>query len=226
MQVSPSREEFLRLSKLGNVVPVRADLLADLETPVSVYAKLRGHGPAFLLESVEGGENVSRYSFIGCNPRKIIRAEPGATDPLSQLQAELAGYRPVNVPGLPPFTGGAVGYLGYEYIHSVEPKVPLADKDELGVPSMWFMLCDSVVAFDRAHQTLRLIVNAHIGSDAATAYENASAELRRIQAALGEAAPLATAALMETGPVQVPPGNFTKAAFEQMVDQSKEYIRA
>jgi anthranilate synthase component 1 len=226
MQVSPTREEFLRLSKQGNVVPVRTDLLADLETPVSAYAKLRGNGPAFLLESVEGGENVSRYSFIGCNPRKIIQARAGDPDPLTKLEQELAGYRPVSVPGLPPFTGGAVGYLGYEYIHSVEPKVPLAAKDELGVPAMWFMLCDSVVAFDRAHQTMRLIVNAHIVDDAEAAYEAACAELRRLQVALAQPSPLATAALVETGPVQVPPGNFTKAAFEAMVDQSKEFIRA
>ena len=126
MQVVPSREEFLRLSRQGNVVPVRADLLADLETPVSAYAKLRGAGPAFLLESVEGGENVSRYSFIGCNPRKIFQAKPGEADPLAALQQELANHRPVAVPGLPPFTGGAVGYLGYEFIHSVEQTVPLA----------------------------------------------------------------------------------------------------
>src|SRR6185312_1976472 len=126
MQVSPTREEFLRLCQQGNVIPVRADLLADLETPVSAYAKLRGSGPSFLLESVEGGETVSRYSFIGCNPRKIIRAEAGDPDPLEKLQQELSGYAPVSVPGMPPFTGGAVGFLGYEYIHSVEPKVPLA----------------------------------------------------------------------------------------------------
>ncbi|MDI1251066.1 MAG: anthranilate synthase component I, partial [Lacunisphaera sp.] len=162
MQVVPSREEFLRLSREGNVVPVRADLLADLETPVTAYAKLRGPGPAFLLESVEGGENVSRYSFIGCNPRKIFSAKPGEADPLAALERELASHRPVSVPGLPPFTGGAVGYLGYEFIHSVEKSVPLAARDELGVPMMWFMLCDSVLAFDRAHQTMRLIVNAHI----------------------------------------------------------------
>src|SRR5882672_6589498 len=150
MQFSPSREAFLQLSRKGNVIPVCADLLADLETPVSAFAKLRGHGPAFLLESVEGGENVSRYSFIGCNPRKIISAQAGDGDPLKLLEAELAGYKPVDVPGLPPFTGGAVGYLGYEFIHSVEPTVPLAGRDELGVPMMWFMLCDSVLAFDRA----------------------------------------------------------------------------
>jgi anthranilate synthase component 1 len=226
MQVVPSREEFLRLSRQGNVVPVRADLLADLETPVSAYAKLRGQGPAFLLESVEGGENVSRYSFIGCNPRKIFRARPGETDPLAALQQELAQYKPVPVPGLPPFTGGAVGYLGYEFIHSVEKTVPLAARDELGVPMMWFMMCDSVVAFDRAHQTMRLIVNAHVGADAGAAYEAACAELRRMQAALDRPTPLASATLGDSGTVQVPAGNFTKAAFEKMVDDSKEFIRA
>ncbi|HEY0865675.1 MAG TPA: anthranilate synthase component I [Lacunisphaera sp.] len=226
MQVVPSREEFLRLSRQGNVVPVRADLLADLETPVSAYAKLRGTGPAFLLESVEGGENVSRYSFIGCNPRKIFRAAPGEADPLAALQQELAKHRPVSVPGLPPFTGGAVGYLGYEFIHSVEKTVPLAARDELGVPMMWFMLCDSVLAFDRAHQTMRLIVNAHIGANANAAYDAACAELQRMQAALAQPSPLVSATLGDTGPVQVPAGNFTKAAFEQMVDDSKEFIRA
>ena len=226
MQVVPTREEFLRLSRQGNVVPVRADLLADLETPVSAYAKLRGHGPAFLLESVEGGENVSRFSFIGCNPRKILRASPGAADPLSALQEELAKYQPVSVPGLPPFTGGAVGYLGYEFIHSVEKSVPLAARDELGVPMMWFMLCDSVLAFDRAHQTMRLIVNAHVGNDANAAYDAACAELQRMQAALAQPCPLASATLGDTGAVQVPAGNFTQAAFEKMVDDSKEFIRA
>jgi anthranilate synthase component 1 len=226
MQVVPSREEFLRLSSQGNVVPVRADLLADLETPVSAYAKLRGQGPAFLLESVEGGENVSRYSFIGCNPRRIFQAAPGAADPLAALQQELATYRPVPVPGLPPFTGGAVGYLGYEFIHSVEKTVPLAARDELRVPMMWFMLCDSVLAFDRAHQTMRLIVNAHVGKDAGRAYDAACAELQRMQAALARPTPLASSTLGDTGAVQVPPGNFTKAAFEKMVDDSKEFIRA
>ena len=226
MQVSPTREEFLILSKQGNVVPVSTDLLADLETPVSAYAKLRGTGPAFLLESVAGGENVSRYSFIGCNPHKILKAAPGSHDPLADLEKELAKYKPVNVPGLPPFTGGAVGYLGYEYIHSVEPKVPLAARDELGVPAMWFMLCDSILAFDRAHQIMRLIVNAHVGEDAGAAYDSACAELRRMQTALAQPSTLVSAALVDTGAVQVPPGNFSKEAFEEMVTTSKEFIRA
>jgi anthranilate synthase component 1 len=226
MQVTPTREAFLQLSRKGNVIPVCADLLADLETPVSAFAKLRGTGPAFLLESVEGGENVSRFSFIGCNPRKIISAQAGDTDPLKLLEAELAGYKPVAVPGLPPFTGGAVGYLGYEFIHSVEKTVPLAARDELGVPAMWFMLCDSVLAFDRAHQTMRLIVNAHVGADAGAAYDAACAELERMRAALASPTPLAPATLGSIGDVQVPAGNFTRAAFEQMVEDSKEFIRS
>jgi anthranilate synthase component I len=226
MQVSPSRESFQQLSRQGNVVPVTTELLADLETPVSAYAKLRGHGPAFLLESVEGGENVSRYSFIGCNPRKVISARPGDADPLKLLETEMARYQPVALPGLPPFTGGAVGYLGYEFIHSGENTVPLAGKDELGVPMMWFMLCDSVLAFDRAHQTMRLIVNAHVGPDAGAAYDAACAELQRMQAALARPSPLASATLGVAGPVQVPAGNFTKPAFEKMVEDSKEFIRA
>ncbi|MBI2814138.1 MAG: anthranilate synthase component I [Opitutae bacterium] len=226
MQISPAREEFLRLSRQGNVIPVRADLLADLETPVSAYAKLRGQGPAFLLESVEGGEHVSRYSFIGCNPRQIFQARPGDADPLAALEQELGRHRPVSVPGLPPFTGGAVGYLGYEFIHSVEKSVPLAARDELGVPMMWFMLCDSVLAFDRAHQTMRLIVNAHVGADAGAAYDAACAELRRMQSALAQPSPLVSAALRESSPARVPPGNLTQPAFEKMVEDSKEFIRA
>lgn len=226
MQVTPTREAFLEFSRKGNVIPVCADLLADLETPVSAFAKLRGHGPAFLLESVEGGENVSRYSFIGCNPRKILSARPGDADPLKELEAELAGYRPVAVPGLPPFTGGAVGYLGYEFIHCVEKTVPLATRDELGVPVMWFMLCDSVLAFDRAHQTMRLIVNAHVRKDAGAAYDAACAELERMRAALARPTPLTPATLGDAGAVQVPAGNFTKAAFEKMVEDSKEFIRS
>lgn len=226
MQVSPSREEFLRLAGQGNVVPVCADFLADVETPVSAYAKLRGHGPSFLLESVEGGEHVSRYSFVGCNPRKILRADARVGDPLALLQAEMAAYRPVAVPGLPPFTGGAVGYLGYEFIHAVEPTVPLAARDDLGVPAMWFMLCDSLVVFDRARQSLRLIVNAHITGDPTAAYEAAVAEIDRLQELLRTPLNLPTAAIRDPGGIKVPPGNVAREAFERTVEEAKEFIRS
>ncbi len=226
MQIQPTRAEFLKLSQQGNVIPVCTELLADLETPVSAYAKLRASGPAFLLESVEGGEHVSRFSFVGCNPRRVLTAAQGDANPLAALEAEMARYRPVELPGLPPFTGGAVGYLGYEFIHAVEKTVPLAAKDELGVPAMWFMLCDSLVVFDRARQTLRLIVNAHLdGTSPDAAYDRAVAELNRLRTALLAPCPLAPVALGHAE-AQVPPGNFTRESFEKMVNDSKEFIRA
>ena len=226
MLIQPSRAEFLKLSLQGNVVPVCTELLADLETPVSAFAKLRASGPAFLLESVEGGEHISRYSFIGCNPRKIISARAGDGDPLQELEHEMKQYRPVELPGLPPFTGGAVGYLGYEFIHSVERTVPLAARDDLGVPMMWFMLCDSLVVFDRARQALRLIVNAHIGADASAAYDAAVAEIERLRGVLRQPCPLAPAELSAIDGITVPAGNHSRASFEQMVEDSKEFIRA
>ncbi len=226
MHVTPSREAFLDYAKRGNVVPVSAELLADLETPVSAFSKLRAKGPAFLLESVEGGERASRYSFVGCNPRKIIMARAGDGDPLKDLEEEMARYRPVELPDMPPFTGGAVGYLGYEYVHCAEPTVPLAARDELAMPALWFMLCDSLVAFDRARQTLRLIVNAHVGTDPNLAYDHALIELERLGAALQQPCPLLPAAFVPAAPSQVPTGNFTRAAFEKLVADSKEFIRA
>src|SRR5690625_1666444 len=160
MDIKPKKAEFEKLAGEGNIVPVYADLMADFETPVSAYAKLRTTGPAFLFESVEGGENLNRYSFIGCRPRKIFTCGPEKTliqegekareiptpaDPLQVIEEEMAGYRPVELPDMPRFTGGAVGFLSYEYIHSIEPTVPAAKNiDVSDVPVIYFMLVDSV----------------------------------------------------------------------------------
>src|SRR5712671_3477357 len=124
MNIHPSREIFAGLAAQGNVIPVYSDLMADFETPVSAYAKLKNAGPSYLLESVEGGENLSRYSFIGCRPRKIFVCGTKTTevripgrpvqvvatppDPLSLIEEEMRAYKPVALPGLPRFTGGAV----------------------------------------------------------------------------------------------------------------------
>src|SRR6185436_18213287 len=120
MNIFPPREDFLKLASQGNVIPVYADLMADFETPVSAYAKLKASGPSYLLESVEGGEQLSRYSFIGCRPRKVFICGPQTTeirvsgqpaqtvptpqDPLKLIEAEMAGHHPVSLPGLPRFT--------------------------------------------------------------------------------------------------------------------------
>jgi anthranilate synthase component 1 len=244
MDIHPTRDEFLALARTGNLIPVYADLMADFETPVSAYAKLRGHGPAYLLESVEGGERLSRYSFIGCRPRKTlacgpvtteirepgkpVRTIPTPADPLTLVEAELRQFKPVKIPGLPRFTGGAVGFLSYEYVTRIEPTVPAAARDELGLPLTYFMLSDSLLIFDRAKQTLRLCVNAHVGeaSGAAAAHEAAVAELKELYDILSKPSSLAPAPLVSSSKITVPPGNFTRPEYEKLVDDVKEYIRA
>jgi anthranilate synthase component 1 len=246
MDIHPGRDEFVALARTGNMIPVYADLMADFETPVSAYAKLRAHGPAYLLESVEGGERLSRYSFIGCRPRKTFacgprttdisepgkasRTVPTPSDPLTLVEEELRRFRPVKLPGLPRFTGGAVGFLSYEYVTRIEPTVPAAKRDELGIPLIYFMLSDSLLIFDRAKQTLRLCVNAHVTDDSAAgasaAHAAAEAELAELFEILKEKSSLAPAPLITPDRVAVPPGNFTRPQYEKLVDGVKEYIRA
>ena len=250
MNIHPAKDAFLSLAKQGNVIPVYTDLMADFETPVSAYAKLHAAGPSYLLESVEGGERLSRYSFIGCRPRKIFvcgvatteirvpgqptKTIPTPPDPLTLIEDEMRSHQPVTLPGLPRFTGGAVGFVGYEYVTRIEPTVPAAAKDELGTPLLYFMLSDSLLIFDRAKQTLRLCVNAHVRpstgadptADAAAAYAAAVAELRELYAILRQPRALAPAPLVDAPKLTVPPGNFTQAAFETVVEDGKEFIRA
>ncbi len=244
MQIHPSRSEFAALAAQGNIVPVYADLMADLETPVSAYAKLRGHGPSFLLESIEGGENLSRYSIIGCRPRKVFRCGattttithadgrvdslPTPADPLTLLETEMKPCRPVRLPGMARFVGGAVGFLGYEYIARIEPVVPVAPEDALANPLLYFVLADSLVVFDRARQTIRISVNAHLpdGSIPERVYEQAVLDLERLFDLLRQPTPLRPAPLNDVGKPPVFPGNFTQPEFEDLVERAKEYIRA
>lgn len=242
MNIHPTREEFAHLAQQGNVIPVYTDLMADFETPVSAYAKLKDAGPSYLLESVEGGENLSRYSFIGCRPRKVFVCGPQTTeirvpgrptqtvptppDPLVLIEEEMRAHRPVALPGLPRFTGGAVGFIAYEYISRIEPTVPPAARDELGVPLLYFLLSDSLLIFDRAKQTLRLCVNAHVTADPIAAYDAAVTELNELYALLRHPSTLAPAPLIDAPKLTVPAGNFTAPAFEKVVEDGKEYIRA
>ncbi|MGA2052929.1 MAG: chorismate-binding protein, partial [Opitutales bacterium] len=151
-------------------------------------------------------------------------------DPLKLVEERMAHYRPVKVPGGPPFTGGAVGFVGYEYVHRIEPTVPLAERDELGTPLLFYMITDRVVVFDHVKQVVRLVVNAQIpgGTDARAVYALAGAALREMAREIrddagAEVAPLALGPEPEVGP---PQGNFTKPQFEALVERSKEYIRA
>jgi anthranilate synthase component 1 len=252
---APSFPEFLKLAAQGNLIPVTRRLLADFETPLSAYWKLRGQGESFLFESVEGGEHLGRYSFVGCNPRSVIRQQgdrvevieggkvtgqftvrPAAAggdptvvrDGLEVVERILAQFRPVEVPGLPRFTGGAVGFLGYEFIHDVEPVVPRPPKDELGTPTLYMLIADELLVFDRVAQTLTVLVNASLepGQTAEEAYENAVAEIDRLVELLKQPL-LATPRELAGEPEFVEfTSNTSREQFEANVLEAQKFITA
>ena len=250
----PSQPEFLKLAGQGNLIPVALRILADIETPLSAYQKIRGQGESFLFESIEGGEHLGRYSFVGCAPRAVVmqrgdtvevrengrvietwrigrdNAPDGHTvvDGLAVVEKVLAQYRPVVVPGLPRFTGGAVGFIGYEFIHDVEPVVPRPAQDDLSTPTMYFLIADQLLIFDRVAQTLTLLVNAWVqpGQDPAEAYEDAVNEIERLLSLLEQ--PTQHTPVVLGGEVE--PAAFTsnvsRERFVANVIKAKEYITA
>jgi anthranilate synthase component 1 len=240
--IQPSLNELLSLSTQGNLVPIYRELPADLETPVSVYLKLCGHGPSFLLESVEGGEQVSRYSFIGVEPNALLSfngrnvtrqsngdvthsALPADRDPLHVLQAELDRFTPIVLPDLPRFVGGLVGYLGYDTIRFFEPKLDRAEDHALqAVPDALFMLTDTLIAFDHARGRLLIIANAHIDGDPIAAYADAIDRIDRIADRL--AAPLSSHVTRHMSPATPLTSNFTQSQFEAIVREAQEHIKA
>ncbi len=246
MQIYPDREQFIKLSTEGNLIPVYMDLMADFETPVSIYSKLKeADEPAYLLESIEGGANLNRYSFIGVRPTKTMEMHLGGDvriqyrdgreetipcpdDPLEVLQREMSRYRPVHLPDMPRFIGGAVGYLSYEYIHCVEPTVPLAENDVLQMPIAHFLITDTLVIFDRARQTIRLLVNAHVEQpdQAGDIYDETVQAVHYLAGCLRRGREIPTVPVPSSPDISVPEGNFTRDQFEQMVDACKQYIRA
>ncbi len=241
LRLTPDREAARALFRQGDLVPVYRTLLADLETPVSVYLKLARTGAvSFLLESVEGGEQVGRYSFLGVNPRGLVTVQadtvtrrmggqvtsrplaPGE-DPLHAVEAELRRVRPVRLEGLPRFVGGAVGYLGYDVVRYLE-RLPQTAASELDVPDLAFMLPDTLVIFDHARHQLLVLANAHLEGDPDAAYDDAVARIDRIVAALRQPLPPPPRAERPLGDALR--SNMDRARFEESVRRAKEYIAA
>ncbi len=247
-----SREQFYTAAQRGALVPVYRELAADLETPVSVYLKLRGTGPGFLLESVERAEQLGRYSFLGFNPRRQIIARghevtvcdndhsqmrflaPGE-DPLHIVKAELATWQPVApvhelVKGLPRFFGGAVGYLGYDMVRHFETRPagrPWADlPDDRKLPDMHMVITDTLIVFDHVQHRLLLFANAPTppGCDLDATYDEAVARLETLAAQIQT--PLT---YMPSAPGLshiAPTATLTQAQYEAAVRRAKEYIAA
>ena len=258
---SPTLDEFLKLAAQGNVIPVTRRLLADIETPLSAYRKIRGAGESFLFESVEGGEHLGRYSFVGCNPRAVIKqtgnrieviengkvvesfnvgrdalprvevgqqAGPTVRDGLAVVERVMKEYRAVLLPGLPRFTGGAIGFIGYEFIHDVEPVVPRPPKDELQTPTMVFLIADQLLIFDRVAQTITVLVNAFLDGAAGLAevYEDAVGEIERLVSLLEQPSEHHPVSLPDEVPSVPFESNVARDKFFANVLKAKEYITA
>jgi anthranilate synthase component I len=242
---SPTLDDFLKLAAQGNLIPVTRRILADFETPLSAYCKISGQGESFLFESVEGGEHLGRYSFVGCNPRAVIKQTGGrieviengkviesssipgdAKDSLEVIERLMNKFRAVPVPGLPRFTGGAIGFIGYEFIHDVEPVVPRPSRDELQTPVVYFLIADELLIFDRVAQTITILVNAVLDDapDPQEAYENATGEIERLISLLEQPMRLDPVSI----PAEVPSvpfeSNVPKEKFFANVSKAKDYI--
>lgn len=221
----PELEAMPGYFEKGDLVPVYQVLPADLETPVSVFFKLfRDTEPAFLLESVEGGEQVGRYSFIGVEPRKILRPSiaPGE-DALAEIKAELEQYNPVNLPDLPRFVGGAVGFLGYDLIGQIE-RMPHNAPDVNHLPECLFMVFDTLVIFDHVKTQLIVLSNAYKTGDVAADYQAAVERIEGIVQRLRQ--PLPPIQDADEVSDETLKSNFTRQDFEQGVEKAKEYIAA
>ncbi len=245
--ITPDFAAFEQLAAHGTIVPVYRELLADMETPLGVYARLAGAGHTFLLESVEGGENLARYSFIGCQPRAVFtsvgrrvtftaggRSETyeAPDSPVEELRRRMAAYRAVRLPELPRFAGGAVGYMSYDTVRFFEPRVPQSNPDDLHIPELYFVLTDSLVAFDHVRRRILVIANAFCdGRPLRRVYDEACATINALVDKLAQplpfrpVEPLHHAALADVDHL-VPPSNFTPHEFTAVVERCKEYIRA
>ena len=239
----PSKQAFLDLAGRGNTIPVYRTLLADHLTPVLAFRKLLSEGEqGFLLESIVGMERIARYTFLGVRPRMTLRAlgrrvelvyADGRTetfetpDPLAKLGELLARHKAVHHGKLPRFTGGAVGYVGYDVVRHYEP-LPHCPKDDRGLPDMVFGFYDTMLIFDHVQKTVQVVSNVILdGADPAAAYDEACGRIDAVCDRLRRPAPLRVEDMVPNEPVRMPfVSNFRREDFERAVEACKEYIRA
>ena len=235
----PSLEEFKKLAKSGNLIPVYKEILADLDTPVSAYMKIGDGDYSFLLESVEGGEKWARYCFLGCDPAVVVSSkgrnitidENGKRQerkidsgtPLSAIKEILARYNPVDVPGLPRFSGGAVGFISYDMVRFFED-LPEDTADDLNVPDSQFIITDTMLVFDNISQTIKMVSNAFIESDDLDeVYEQTIKKIGLLEEKLKTPLKISTQANEEVVQPKFE-SNFEKEKFKGAVNKVKQYI--
>ena len=225
----PDLEQVKRLAHKGNLIPICREITADLETPVSAYLKVARPPYSFLLESVEGGERVARYSFIGTEPQSVIKTgaaqQYGKIDPLNPVERELARLKLIDVPNMQRFNGGAVGYLSYEAVNYFET-LPSPDEDALGLPESVFMITTTFMVFDHLRHKISVVSHAHIDGDIERGYSDATDRIdeivRRLQSPLTLPPPEHSAPSQRLATTS----SVSPEEFGDMVNQVKEYIIA
>ncbi|MBI5789828.1 MAG: anthranilate synthase component I [Candidatus Schekmanbacteria bacterium] len=237
---TPNLNEFLKLAKPGTVIPVYREILADMDTPVSALAKIDSGRYAYLLESVQGGEKWARYSFLGGEPALVIKWQgrqielikngqreiKNVANPLDFLRQLLARYQPVQIPGLPRFWGGLVGYMAYDIVRHWE-KLPIKTSDDLQIPDAVFLLTDNLLIFDNVNLKVKVVSNVFLdeGIDPKQAYIQAQERIDGIIARLKQ--PVIHPPLEDLIPQESQfSANMPREDYEQIVRQAKEYIAA
>lgn len=237
--VFPDFKDFCQLAQKGNLVPVYREIMADMDTPVTAFRKIDDGCYSFLLESIEGGEKWARYTFLGSSPSLVVRTK-GKTvetiehgvitsqtvaDPLDSIRALLSRFTPVEVPGLPRFFGGAVGYLGYDMVRHFE-HLPTQKPALIDAYDAYFLVTDTLIIFDNVSQKIKVVSNAHLGGTVSA--EDAYAEaLARIEGIIHKLrGPLPPAGAPEAVKPAELRSNISREEYEAAVEKAKEYVRA
>ena len=240
--IQPSFKEFTRHAKQGNLIPIYQELLMDLETPLSFFKRLDRGRHSFLLESIEGSERWARYSFLGTHPYLVFKSrgkrmeiiEEGkkkgfaSESPLQVLQGLLKEYHPVTVEGIPPFFGGALGYVAYDAVEQFHD-IANSKRDPVGMPEIFFIFVQTLVAFDNLKHTIKVIDNVRLDgkTDLRKAYDKATARIRNVISSLGKKPRRIEARnLSEAGRKSNIRSNLTREAFQAAVRKAKDYIEA
>jgi anthranilate synthase component I len=226
LNISPTLDEFRALAPRGNLIPLVVDLVADVETPVSAFAKIDNGEPCFLFESAEKNDALGRFSFIGFDPIAIFKSD-GKSDPLAGLKRSMSRFRFVPRDDVPHFLAGAVGYIGYDVVPFFEPTVPLHDNNDVDLPQMMFMIARTLLVFDHRFRKLRLIVNAHIDSaNVDAAYEHGCRHLLQAIDRLNRSISLRSIRSEKIAQLPAHRSNTSREEFEAKVRQAKELIAA
>jgi anthranilate synthase component 1 len=228
----PTLDQVKAMAGQGNIVPIYREVIADLETPVSAYLKVARGKHSFLLESVEGGERIARYSFIGTEPYRVLRTGDSAIanetpgDPLVQIEDELRRFNPVRIDGLPRFHGGAVGYMAYECARYYE-KLPVPAADPQGFPEAIFLFIDTLLVFDHLQRKIKVVGHARLDGDVEASYRQATWKIEELVQRLAQ--PLSRLPYdLARGDAAIDRtfvSNNTQDEFMRKVERAKEYIR-